>query len=366
MYIALAILLLAVLIVVHEAGHFMAARIMKIEVREFSVGFGPRLLGRKSKKTGTDFSLRLIPLGGFCAFYGEDDATGESKDDPRAFSKHNVWKRMFVILMGPVMNFVLAFVVAIVMVWCIGIEVPTEPLQYDPYISEVLEGPAAEAGIQAKDKVLEVNGQDMMDGTMETLLDTIGAWQEGDSPLHMKIQRKGETFFLDVTPKLNEETGKMQIGVMIGGRLRTEMKSVGFFEGFDQAWNECVYYGGSILRALWGLVKGEGWDQTGGPIAIVSGVSSQVEDEVSWGGSMAGTNIFTQLLIFISINLGLMNLLPIPGLDGSRLVFGFVEAIRRKPVPQEKEAVVHLIGMALLLLLMVGLTFKDIMGLFNR
>ena len=167
MYIIIAILLLAILIVVHEFGHFIAARLMKIDVREFAVGFGPKLIGWKSKKYETTFAIRLIPMGGYCAFYGEDDATGEWKDDPRIFGKHNVWKRMFVILMGPLMNFVLAFVVATVLIWCTGVTVPTEPEEYDPFIQEVLAaGPAYDAGLKAGDEVTEINGRNMLDGTM--------------------------------------------------------------------------------------------------------------------------------------------------------------------------------------------------------
>ena len=133
MYILLAILLLAILITVHEFGHFMAARAMKIEVREFAVGMGPKIVGWKSKTHETDFSIRAIPLGGFCAFYGEDDATGSEQDDPRAFPKQNVWKRLFVILMGPMMNFVLAFVTATVFFWVSGVSVVTGA---DPYIAD--------------------------------------------------------------------------------------------------------------------------------------------------------------------------------------------------------------------------------------
>ena len=137
----MAILLLAILITVHEFGHFLAARATKIEVREFAVGMGPKLIGWKSRKHGTDFSIRAIPLGGFCAFYGEDDTKGISKDDPRAFAKQGVWRRLFVILMGPVMNFVLAFAVATVFFWVNGVSTVTG---IDPYIAEVMAaGPAA-------------------------------------------------------------------------------------------------------------------------------------------------------------------------------------------------------------------------------
>ena len=367
MYIILAILLLAILIVAHEFGHFMAARAMKIDVREFAVGFGPKLIGWKSKKYDTTFAIRAIPMGGYCAFYGEDDATGQYQDDPRVFGKHNVWKRMFVILMGPVMNFLLAFIVATVLIWCVGVTVPTEKEEYDPFIQEVMAaGPAFDAGLKAGDQVLEINGKDMMDGTMETLLDTISSWKEEEGPLHMKILRGGETVETDVTPKWNEEAQKMQIGVYINGYRRAETVSVGFFGGFGEAWKMCTNAGGAILRALKNLVtKGEGLEDTAGPVGIVSVISSEVAGQVQQGGIGAGISTFVQLLILISINLGLMNLLPIPGLDGSRLVFGIIEAIRGKPVPQQKEAMVHLIGMGLLLALMVFFTFRDVMRLFQ-
>ena len=359
MYIILAILLLAILIVAHEFGHFMAARTMKIDVREFSVGFGPKLAGWKSKKYETTFAVRAIPMGGYCSFYGEDDATGQSKDDPRNFGNHSVWKRMFVILMGPVMNFILAFAAATVLIWCIGIE------QVNPYIQDVIAaGPAYEAGMQAGDEVLEINGADMMDGTMDTLLNTISSWKEGDGPLQMTIRRDGETVQAEVTPVWNEEAKKMQIGVYISGHVETV--PAGFFGGFGEAWKMCTNAGGAILRALKNLVtKGEGLEDTAGPVGIVSLISTQVEGQVEQGGAGAGASAFAQLLILISINLGLMNLLPIPGLDGSRLVFGIIEAVRGKPVPPQREAIVHLVGMGLLLTLMIFFTFRDVMRLFG-
>ena len=359
MYILLAILLLAILIVVHEFGHFMAARLMKIDVREFSVGFGTKLLGWKSRKHETVFSVRAIPLGGYCSFYGEDDTKGTAKDDPRNFANHNIWKRMFVILMGPVMNFVLAFVVAVGFYWCAGNVVPTEKEEYDPFISQVLAGSAADrAGLKGGDVVSEINGENMLDGTMETLLNTISGWKEGDDPLRMTVQRGEETMELNVTPQWNEEAGKMQIGVYINGYRRTEVKPVGFFEGFGCAWNLCVTEGGAILRALKNLVTtGEGLDQTAGPVGIVSMVSESVREY--------GITAFIELLIMISINLGLVNLLPIPGLDGSRLVFGLIELIRGKRVPPEKEAVVHLVGMVFLFGVMIFFTFRDVMRLFQ-
>ena len=349
-------MLLAILITVHEFGHFLAARAMKIEVREFAIGMGPKLIGWKSKKYDTDFSIRAIPLGGFCAFYGEDDAKGISKDDPRAFPKQNVWKRLFVILMGPVMNFVLAFVVGTVFFWVNGVETITG---IDPYIVDVMAaGPAYSAGIQAKDVVTEINGVNMLDGTETTLLDTIGNWKEGDAPLKMTILRGEETVETELTPVWDEKEQKMRIGVTIGGKYRTETEPETFLGGIKDSWDWCSYASGVMLRALKDLVTtGEGLDQTSGPVGIVSMVSTEVQEE--------GLRAFIRLLMVISINLGLMNLLPIPGLDGSRLVFGLVEVVRRKPVPPEKEAMVHLAGMVVLFGFMIFITFKDIMKLFG-
>jgi len=355
-YILLAILLLAILVTIHEFGHFLAARLMKIDVTEFSIGFGPRLLGWNSKKYETKFSVRAIPLGGYCAFYGEDDTKGITRDDPRAFPNQNVWRRLFVILMGPMMNFVLAFVVATVFYWVNGVSTVTG---IDPYIAEVMAaGPAYSAGMQPGDMVTEINGKNMLDGTMETLLDTIADWKEGEEPLKMTIRRNGETVTAEMTPVWDEQEKKMRIGVTIGGVYRTEMKPVTFLGGFENSWGLCVNASGAILGALKDLVTtGKGLDQTSGPVGIVSMVSSEVKE--------GGFSAFVQLLVLISINLGLMNLLPIPGLDGSRLVFGLVEVIRGKPVPPEKEAVVHLVGMVFLFAVMIFFTFKDVMRLFN-
>ena len=356
MYILLAILLLAILVTIHEFGHFIAARLMKIEVTEFAIGFGPKLIKWKSRKHDTVFSVRAVPMGGFCAFYGEDDVKGLSKDDPRAFAKQNVWKRLFVILMGPMMNFVLAFVVATVFYWVNGVGVVTG---VDPYIAEVMAaGPAYSAGMQAGDTVTEINGKNMLDGTMDTLLDTISGWKEEDGPLQVTIRRGEETLTKELTPFWDEAEGKMRIGVTIGGVSRVETVPVSFGGGFVNSWRLCVNASGAILGALKDLVTtGKGFEQTSGPVGIVSIVSSEVKE--------GGFSAFIQLLVLISINLGLMNLLPIPGLDGSRLVFGIVEVIRRKPVPPEKEAVVHLVGMVFLFALMIFFTFKDVIRLFQ-
>ena len=357
MYILLAILLLAILIVVHEGGHFWAARWTGIEVSEFSVGFGPKLAGWKSRKHETKFSIRAVPLGGYCAFYGDREG-GEDveKDDPREFAKQKLWKRMLTILMGPGANFLLAFVVAVVFFWAGGVNVATG---IDPYIAEVMgAGPAYSAGLQQGDVVETVNGVDMLDGTMETLTGTIAAWKEGDGPLEMTVRRGEEHLEVSLTPVYDAAEGKMRIGVMIGGMYRVENQPVNLTGAVEAAWNLCVSASGAILTSLKNLVTtGEGLDQTAGPVGIVSMVSSEVE--------AGGVSAFVQLLALISINLGLMNLLPIPGLDGSRLLFGVIELVRRKPIPPEKEAMVHLTGMVFLFGVLIFFTFRDVTNLFR-
>lgn len=356
------ILLLGILVAVHEFGHFISARLCGIEVNEFALGFGPKLLGWQSKKSGTQFSVRAIPLGGYCAFYGEDDAEGKTADDPRAYARQPVWKRMISVLMGPGMNFILAFVVLTLFLWVRGV------LVYEPFITAVTEGgPAWEAGIRAGDVVESVEGTWVMDGTVDTLIGAISAY-DGEGGLAMHVRRDDGMFDTVVTPVFSEEDGRYLTGVMIGlqvrresapdGTMRKVREPITLAEALRGSWDNCVYAGGLILNAFKDLItRGEGLDQTSGPVGVVTLVSEQVRE--------GGFEQFINLLIIISINLGVMNLLPIPGLDGSRFLFMVLEAIRRKPVPPQKEAVVHLAGMALLFGAMILLTFRDVLRLFH-
>ena len=349
-------LLLAILIIVHELGHFWAARLMKIEVSEFGVGFGPKLFGWKSRKHETRFVLRAVPLGGYNAFFGEREEKEPDPADPRRFENQNIWRRMFVIVMGPVMNFLLAFVLATGYYWIGGI--PTA-VGVDPYISGVnASGPAQEAGLKAEDVITEINGVNMLDGTPDTLLDTLAGYREGDPPLRVKVQRGEETLETELTPIWNEQEKRMMVGVIISGRYRVEYEKATFASAAGASAEMCWRAAGMILNALKNLVTtGEGIEDTAGPVGIISIVSSEVRS----GGFQA----FLELLISISINLGLMNLLPIPGLDGSKLLFGLIEAARGKPVPRKMETAVTLAGVVLLLGLMAVLTFRDVMNLFR-
>ena len=365
MYILVAILLLGILITVHEFGHFITARLCGIEVREYAIGFGPRLIHHTGKR-GTEFSLRLFPLGGFCAFYGEDTTDEKELEDPRAFSRQKRWKRFLTVLMGPGMNFLLAFLVLFFYVW-IGGTTSTIPV-----IAGVEPGgPAEVAGLMPGDTVLAIDAISMEDASLDLFTQAISEGEvEGADPVShaLLISRGGETMTLSLTPFYDPEYSRFRIGITVQLTVRSEMGADGKLHAASRpasigtaasiAWSNCIYAGQTMITALKDLVTtGEGLENTSGPVGIVSMVSDQV--------STGGLDAFINLLILISINLGIMNLLPIPGLDGSRIIFIALEAVRGKPVPPEKEAVVHLAGFVLLFGIMIFFTYRDIMNLLH-
>jgi len=364
----LGILLLGILVAVHEFGHFMAARLTGIEVMEFAIGMGPKIVGWTGKK-GTKFSLRWIPFGGFCAFYGEDDVEGKAKDDPRAYNKQPVWKRIITVAMGPMMNFILAIVVAVCFFWCTG------ALTAYPVIGSVEAGSPAEiGGVLPGDLVLALDGKDMgvlvedimgMDAVsrLSGFSDTVAASEPG-KPMTLTVLRwndetqRAEEAQATAATFWDEELQKNRIGIGYGIALADETRTpVGFAGGIRYGWNMCVSSGTAVFDALSGIfTSSEVRESVTGPVGAVDVVRQSI--------SAAGAPAFFALLVMISVNLGIMNLLPIPGLDGSRLIFHIVEGVRRKPIKQEVEGMIHLVGTMLLLGLLALLTFRDVGRLF--
>lgn len=344
MYVLIGILLLGILVAVHEFGHFIAARISGIEVMEFAVGMGPKIVGWTGK-SGTKFSLRCIPLGGFCAFYGEDDAEGKTKDDPRAYHKQNVWKRIFTVAMGPMMNFVLAFLVALTFYWSSGL------LEALPMVDAVsADTPAAEAGILPGDTIIAVDGVDYSAGAVTDIQSALN--KEGAADV--TVLRGGEEVTFTITPVWNDQYSRYMIGITFA----QQTTSLPFGIAVKAAWSYCAQAGSAVFDALGGLFTDpEVRDQVSGPVGAVAVVSEAVKSD--------GFNAFISLLVMISVNLGIMNLLPIPGLDGSRIVFHLIEAVRGKPIKPEREAMVHLIGMVFLFALIIFFTFKDVIRLIS-
>ncbi len=344
LYILLALFLLGILITVHEFGHFIAARLTGIAVKEFSIGFGPKILQWKSKKHETRFSLRPIPMGGYCMFYGDtdDDPKGVKQDDPRNYNKAPVWKRMLSVLCGPLMNFVLAFVVAVVLMAGYGL-MPTQP-----FVESVEQGmPAQAGGLQAGDVFMKIGGQALDGKSVQDISSAIDA-SGPSSSIPFTVLRDGQEITLPITPIRDEAANRYRIGITISGYTRITADKV-----IPAAWDSCVYASRAILDALGKLVTtGEGLNETAGPVGVVQLVAEQTRQ--------GGLEIFLNLMVIISINLGLVNLFPIPGLDGSRLVFMLIEAVRRKPVSPKIESSIHLAGYMLLFCLMLFFTFKDV------
>lgn len=360
LFVLAALLMLGIMVLVHECGHFFAARLTGIPVRAFGIGFGPEIAHWKGKKHETAFSLRLIPAGGYCAFYGEDQPDDEKRKDPRALNNYPVWKRLLTIVMGPVMNFVLALVVAVCFYAVAGEQ--TDVIYGRVRIESVNAGsPAQVAGLAPGDLIESVNGQEtygLNESGQQKALAAIAAYQEGDAPLEMTVTRGDEKVTLSLTPAYNAEEGRMMIGVTTTTEYTPVMRPCTLGRAVQLGTCYCVEAGSAILVALKKLVTtGEGAADTGGPVRIIQVITEETR--------AYGWEAYISLLVMISVNLGLVNLLPIPGLDGSRAVFLIIEGIFRKPVPQKVEAYIHLAGYAVLMVLFLILTYRDIVRLFQ-
>ncbi len=340
LYIFLALVMLGIIVMAHEFGHFLVGRLCGIGVLEFNIGFGPKLLSWKRK--GTQFALRAIPLGGSCMFEGED----EQNSNPHAMNNQPVWKRFLTVLAGPAMNFVLAFAVCVVM---LDAYYYAEAI---PVISQVMEDmPAVEAGLQAGDRILSVNGTEIANGApgVQAVSEIIRGAGAG-ATIEMVVLRHGEQVALTMRPTAvtDAETGETrpQVGIVFDARTYT------FPEALRTGGSYMVEVAGTMLDSLRRLLfHGEGLEDTAGTVGIIAVVSTHIQE---------GMSTVLWLMFIISLNLGIINLLPFPALDGGRLLFLVVEAVRRKPIPPEKEGMVHAVGLFLLIGLFLVLTYRDI------
>ena len=352
LYILLALVVLGIIIICHEFGHYIVGRLCGFGITEFAVGFGPKLVSWERK--GICYSLRAIPMGGFCAFVGEDEAN----DDSRAFNNQKLWKRFLTVLAGPMMNFVLAFVLCVIMLLCyyttgIGVEHPA-------VLSVDSNSPAYQAGLMAEDIVLAVNGQDIPqeEGGVQAIIDQIRDGND-QTPVVLKLQRADEIIEISVVPQLVDRDGQQvrQIGVILGTQYdATRRLTLG--EAITTTPSYTVRIMQTMLESLRDLIfQGKGADEVTGTVGMVAVTSRQIEASVR---AHRGLVDIMWLMYIITLNLGIINLLPLPALDGGRLVFMIIEAIRGKPVPPEKEGMVHFAGFILIIGLFILLTYKDI------
>ena len=345
LYILLALLILGFITIVHEFGHYIVGRLCGIGIIEFAVGFGPKLVSFTRK--GIRYSLRLLPLGGFCSFVGED---GENPA-PNAMNNMPVWKRFLTVASGPVMNFIVAFIFCVILLCNFMVA------EYQPWIAEIYENtPAATSELALGDVVTHVNGEAISYDTagMETARSII--LDSGAQEVTLIVEREGSTHEIAITPApiVDEASGEThyQLGIAFGSRGFT------FGEALKGSFGYMVDFTRAIGLALKDLVfHGTGADEVMGPVGIISYVSDTISTS-RWYGAV-------YLVFFLSLNLGFMNLLPLPGLDGGRLIFLIVEGIRRKPIPPEKEGMVHAAGLMLLFGLVIFITYKDIIRLFT-
>lgn len=327
------IIIFLLVILMHEFGHFIVAKMNGVSVLEFSIGMGPKLFQKESN--GTLYSLRLLPVGGYCQLEGED----EENDSPNSLNNQSPFVRLKVILAGAIMNFILAFILLILLMSVS--RVSTE-------VSGVLENsPAYSSGIQAGDKIVSINGQRLEDG--EQVLESI---KKSKGDLDIEVLRNEKSKNIKVTPRL--ENNNRKIGVNF--QEEYNIKNFNIIEGFKKGIATFLNLTGMLYKFLGMLITGKlGLGGVSGPVGVVKEIGNAAKTGVA-------NLIF--LLAYININLGVFNLLPIPALDGGRAIFILIEMIFGKKISQEKEGYIHMVGLILLLGLIAIVTIKDVIKLF--
>ena len=335
----IAIIIFSIIILFHELGHFLLAKKNGIRVNEFSLGLGPTIVG--FTKGETKYSIKLLPFGGACMMEGED----EDSNDEGSFQKKSVWARISVVAAGPVFNFIMAFVFAFILIMCIG---------YDrPVINDVMEGyPAEEAGIEAGDVIISMNGQ-RIHFYREVSVYTM--FHPGTA-IDIVYERDGERYETTITPKFQEEEGRYLIGLLGGGAR--EKGNV--LQALQYSVYELKYWISTTVGSLRMLITGQvSANDVSGPVGIVRTIGDAYEESMPGGVYLVFVNMLN-IAILLSANLGVMNLLPIPALDGGRLLFLIIEAIRRKRMDPDKEGMVHFVGFVALMIIMVLVLFNDV------
>jgi len=345
------IIVLGLLIFFHELGHFTVAKMVGIKVYEFSMGFGPKLLG--FRKGETSYNLRLFPLGGFVKMAGmdpnEDEEMAKAEgleenpyyDSDQGFNKKSVLQRMAVIVAGPIMNFVLATLIFASMAMYIGD--PNVPAR----ISKVLpDKPAAQAGLKPGDLITAVNGEKVV--RWDQLVQKIEA--KGQRQITLTVERAGQLKNIKVTPEVDGYSKRGIIGIQ--PQKPGVIRAVGL--GVTYTGKVVVFLVDIVGKMITQQIPSDG---IGGPVRITMEIGKAAKHGILY---------VAQMTAVLSVNLGLFNLFPIPALDGSRLIFLLWEGLRGRPVDPSKENMIHLVGFGLLLLLMVFITYNDISKIFIK
>jgi len=352
----IALLIFGFLIFIHELGHYLFARLFHVTIREFAIGMGPKLFTKVSGKTGIAYSLRALPIGGFVSMVGED---GES-EDPNAFHRKPVWQRILITVAGASMNVLVGVLVMGFLVMSQDMLPSTtiakfqEPAAVEESVSgEEGESPAKvvsteEAGLRVGDTILKV-GPARVHIANELVYEVM---RRGWEPLDITVRRNGETI---VIPQVQFPTF-YDSGTLFGN---VDFYVLGEEVNPASVLKHSFFRAASTIKMIWeslyDMITGRyGMESVSGPVGVTEALGEAASE---------GTENLIYLAVVISMNLGIMNLLPFPALDGGRLLFQLIELVRRKPVKPEVEGMVHFTGLVLLMILFVVITFKDIMNL---
>ncbi|NLB80543.1 MAG: RIP metalloprotease RseP [Clostridiaceae bacterium] len=330
-----AIIIFLLLILVHELGHFTSAKMVGIKVKEFAIGMGPAIF--KKQKGETLYSLRAFPIGGFCNMEGED----EHSDDSRAFGNQGFWPRFLVLASGALMNILLGFLAFVIIM-------QTQQQAYVPIVDTVLDNsPAQHAGLIQGDEIVRIDGAAI--NIQNDFAFEMSRYRGGE--INIEYVRNGQRMQTEITPMLNEEDR-----YIIG--FTNSVKDLTFTSRISTAYYMTIFTAKAVLVSLVDLISGVlSYKDMSGPVGIIQHIGIAAE---------AGLMDLISLTAFITINLGVFNLLPLPALDGGRLLFLLIEGVRRKKIPPEKEGFVHFIGFALLIIIMILATTNDIGRFFTK
>ena len=367
LYVLLAIVVLLFMVMVHELGHYIAGKILKFKIDEFSIGFGKAIFSRTSKKTGEKFSLRIFPLGGYCSFYGEEDDgkaisadVVEVKDKP--FNEQKPWKRIIVFLAGVTMNFLTAILFSWILLCSVGYDVPQ--IVYSSPTVNVNE--SGESIFQKNDVITHINGKKIDFAFGVNFVDAVNNVKssakefyereaydfdtDGYYPFSMTVRRDGERVELpsvkvvqEIVPPQEEggeETYRYLIGLENDNKVCTTAYRYGFFEGLGRSFSMAFGFAWVVLKSLWMLITFQiPITEMGGTVTTIATMAEYTKVNPA------------NLLIFIpliSANLAVFNLLPFPALDGAHVLFTVIEWIRKKPIDRKVENTIHFVGICVL------------------